>query len=78
MTTTIDERKTPYNSTYPKGGVSCFADSFVVVESSVLRMKFDGKNPALRVAAKRYWQLTCDRKVKARNRSNHFTMAELV
>ncbi len=41
------------NSTYPKGGVSCFADSFVVAESSVLRMKFSGKNPALRVAAKR-------------------------
>jgi len=38
----------------PKGGVSCSADSFVVAESSVLRMKFSGKNPALRVAAKRY------------------------
>jgi hypothetical protein len=48
------ERKTPYNSTYPKGGVSCSADSFVVAESLVLRMKFGGKNPALRVAAKRY------------------------
>jgi hypothetical protein len=43
-----------HNSTYPKGGVSCFADSFVVAESSVLRMKFSAKNPALRVAAKRY------------------------
>jgi hypothetical protein len=51
------ERKTPYNSTYPKGGVSCFADSFVIAESSVLRMKFSAKNPALRVAAKRYLQL---------------------
>jgi len=47
------ERHT-HNSTYPKGGVSCFADSFVVAESSVLRMKFSGKNPALRVAANRY------------------------
>jgi hypothetical protein len=44
---------TGYNSTYPKGGVSCSADSSVVAESSVLRMKFGGKNPALRVAAKR-------------------------
>lgn len=44
-----------HNSTYPKGGVSCFADSFVVAESSVLRMKFNGKNPALRVAAKRLY-----------------------
>ncbi len=48
-------RSTTANSTYPKGGVSCLADSFVVAESSVLRMKFSGKNPALRVAAKR-WQ----------------------
>jgi len=41
------------NSTYPKGGVSCSADTFVQAESSVLRMKFSGENPALRVAAKR-------------------------
>lgn len=48
--------KTAANSTYPKGGVSCFADSFVVAESSVLRMKFSAKNPALRVAANRWQQ----------------------
>ncbi len=41
------------NSTYPKGEVLCFADSFVVAESSVHRMKFSGKNPALRRGAKR-------------------------
>ena len=46
-------KTTGYNSTYPKGGVSCFADSFVIAESSVLRMKFSGKKPALRVAANR-------------------------
>ncbi len=46
-------KKTAYNSTYPKGGFSCFADTFVVAESSVLRIKFSGKSPALRVAAKR-------------------------
>lgn len=45
---------TGYNSTYPKGGFSCSKDSFVVAESSFLRMKFSGKNPALRVAAERY------------------------
>jgi len=44
-------RSTGHNSTYPKGGVSCFADTFVQAESSVLRMKFSGENPALRVAA---------------------------
>ena len=51
---TIDrkEQRTA-NSTYPKGGVLCFADTFVQAESSVLRMKFSGKNPTLRVAAKR-------------------------
>jgi hypothetical protein len=49
----MTEKQRTANSTYPKGGVSCFADSFVVAESSVLRMKFGGKNPALRVAAKR-------------------------
>jgi len=44
------------HSTYPKGGVSCFADRFVQAESSIIRMKFSGKNPALRVAANRYCQ----------------------
>jgi len=44
------------NSTYPKGGVLCSADTFVQAESSVLRMKFCGKSPALRVAANRYMQ----------------------
>jgi hypothetical protein len=50
---TGQERHT-HNSTYPKGGVSCSAERFVVAESSVLQMKFSGENPALRVAAKRY------------------------
>jgi hypothetical protein len=50
----MTEEARTHNSTYPKGGVSCFADSFVVAENSVFRMKFCGKNPALRVAANRY------------------------
>ena len=37
----------------PKGGVLCSADTFVQAESSVLRIKFCGKSPALRVAANR-------------------------
>ncbi len=45
------DRRAAANSTYPKGGVSCFADTFLVAESSVLRMKFGGTNPALRVVA---------------------------
>jgi hypothetical protein len=41
------------NSTYPKGGFSCSKDSFVVNQTLVFQIKFCGKNPALRVAAKR-------------------------
>jgi len=44
-----------HNSTYPKGGVSCSKDSFVVNQTFVFQIKFCGKTPALRVAAKR-WQ----------------------
>ena len=47
-------KTTGYNSTYPKGGVSCSKDSFVVNGSLVFQIKFCGKSPALRVAAKRY------------------------
>lgn len=49
----MTDRKTPYNSTYPKGGVSFSKDSFVVKGSLVFQIKFCGKNPALRVAANR-------------------------
>ncbi|MBK9935926.1 MAG: hypothetical protein IPP61_17865 [Cytophagaceae bacterium] len=45
------------NSIYPKGGVSCSADSFVVNQTLVFQIKFCGKSPALRVAAKRSQQL---------------------
>ena len=45
-----------HNTGLAKVAVQCSADSFEVVENSVLRMKFSGKNPALRVAAKRYSQ----------------------
>lgn len=47
------EQSTTANSTLAIGGVSSPLDSFVVAESSVLRMKFIGINPALRVAANR-------------------------
>lgn len=45
-----------YNSTYPKGGVTCSKDSFVVNQTLAFQIKFCGKSPALRVAAKRYRQ----------------------
>ena len=47
------ERRAAHNSTYPKGGVSCSKDSLVGNGSSVFQIKFCGKSPALRVAAKR-------------------------
>jgi len=51
-------RKTPvHNSTYPKGGVSCSKDSLVVNQTLVFQIKFCGKSPALRVAAKRWQQV---------------------
>ena len=49
-------RRAAHNSTYPKGGVSCSKDSFVVNQTLVFQIKFCGKSPALRVAAKRYEQ----------------------
>ncbi len=52
MNREIVERITAHNS-YPKGGVSCSKDSFVVNGSLVFQIKFCGKSPALRVAAKR-------------------------
>ena len=50
---TQDLRPT-YNSTYPKGEVSCSKDSLVVNQTLVFQIKFCGKSPALRVAVKRY------------------------
>ncbi len=48
-----EEARCP-NSTYPKGGVSCSKDSFVVNGTLVFQIKFCGKIPTLRVAAKRW------------------------
>jgi len=50
---TRPKKTTPYNSTYPKGGVSCSKDGFVTNQTLVFQIKFCGKSPALRVAAKR-------------------------
>jgi len=52
-----DKEARTANSTYPKGGVSCSKDSLVVNRTLVFQIKFCGKSPALRVAAKRYQQL---------------------
>ncbi|MEI2695975.1 MAG: hypothetical protein V9E90_12965 [Saprospiraceae bacterium] len=54
--TTTGKEQRRHNSTYPKGGVSCSKDSFVVNGSLVFQIKFCGESPALRVAANRYHQ----------------------
>jgi hypothetical protein len=52
--TQSDKRKTGANSTLAIGGVPSPLDSFVVVESSVLRTNFCAEKPAHRQSAKRY------------------------
>ena len=49
-----DRIKTPYNSIFAIGGVSCSADSLVVAESLVLRINICAKIPPLRKATNRY------------------------
>ena len=49
----MTKRTTGYNSTFAIGGVSCSAGSFVVSESSVLRINISGENRHLRQARKR-------------------------
>jgi hypothetical protein len=57
MTTILSTDSSPAaNSTYPKGGVSCSKDSFVVNQTLFFQIKFRGKSPALRVAANRWNQ----------------------
>jgi hypothetical protein len=47
------EKRAACNSTYKKLAVQCSADSFVVKESSVLRINISGENRQLLVAANR-------------------------
>ena len=44
------------NTGLAKVAVQCSADSFVVIECSVLRIKISSKNPAHRKSARRYVQ----------------------
>jgi len=51
-----DRRTTTGNSTYKKLAAQFTADTFVVNQTLVLRIKFCGENRQLLVAAKRYAQ----------------------
>jgi hypothetical protein len=53
-TNQVDERKTAYNKGFAIAGGPCFAVTFVLVGSSVLRMKFSANNPRHRKPPKRY------------------------
>jgi hypothetical protein len=48
-----NEVKSVPNSTYPKGGVSCSKDSFVVNQTLVFQIKFRAENPAHRQSENR-------------------------
>ena len=50
----LTERRAATNSTFAIGGVSCSADSLVVAESFVLRMKFSAKTPRHRKPPNRW------------------------
>ena len=52
-----DRRRAACNSTYKKLAVQCSADTFVVNQTSDLRMNICGKNRQLLVAANRYKKL---------------------
>jgi len=50
----MERNITAANSTYNKLAVQCSADTFVVNQTLVLRIKFCGENRQLLVAANRY------------------------
>ena len=57
MTKLDSDGRTPAcKSTYPKGGVSCSKDSFMVNQTLVFQINFCGKGRALRLDANRYVQ----------------------
>jgi len=58
----MDKISTTYNSTYKKLAVQCSADTFVVNQTLVLRIKFCGENRQLLVAANRWQQAEKKRK----------------
>lgn len=80
-TTKLKTESRTHNSTYTQGGVSCSVDSFVGIESSVLRINFSCNLPALRVAAKRWLQPFGDSaniKLTARNeRQKYFRQSRV-
>jgi hypothetical protein len=50
----LDRNKTPYNTGLAKVAAQCSADTFVVNQTSVLRINIYGENRHLRQARNRY------------------------
>jgi hypothetical protein len=50
------ERNAAGNSGLAKGGLTCFLETFVVIQTFVLRMNNSAKNPALRQVENRLLQ----------------------
>jgi hypothetical protein len=56
-TNTTEKKGEVLTAVWRNGGFGASYDSFVVGSSAVLRLNFSAKNPPLRQAANRYWQL---------------------
>ena len=56
MTLRQIEKHEPLTAATQKAGLRASFDSFVVKQTFVFQIKFSGKSPTLRVAAKRYKQ----------------------
>jgi hypothetical protein len=72
--------KAAYNSTFAIGGVSCSADSLVLAESFVLRIKFSGENPPianLQTVSKLISPTVIGGRVKAARKAKKITVRQL-
>ena len=52
--------KSAYSGTYNKLAIQCFADSFVIIQTLILRINIYGENRQLPVAASLYQQLCAE------------------
>jgi hypothetical protein len=62
-----NERITTANIGLAIWRLKCFYETFVQGSTAVILLNISAKNPPHRQAAKRYWQVVCDSKVKAEN-----------
>jgi len=63
-------KRATHNSGLAKGGLTCFVETFVVIQTFVLRMNFCAKNPALPQAANRWPKYSAALNAKRKSRAN--------